>query len=227
MKESPAGEIDQLLSDELVAEYLENHPDFFNRHQPLLQRLSIVTPHRGALSLIERQMELLRQKNRHLEEEITSLLSVASHNETLYQQYADLFLALFASRDISELHQVLVDTITGQMGLSRVVLKLYSANAPDDVRAQGFELEGVLSRRLQGNSHYFGRLNQEEQQQLFGQIFDGSVALIALGDNQDQGLLAIASSNAGHFHPGMDPLLLNQLCRILGLLLNRQLSSPT
>lgn len=215
--------LEQLLDDSLVADYLENHPGFFNRHPHLIAKLNIDSHQRGTISLVERQMELLRQQIRFLEEEITALLSVASQNEVLYRQYAELFLALCASDSIKQLHQLLEQKITGDMGLSQVVLKLYAADAPDSLKIQGYELEAVLVNRLRGQRHYFGRLSQDEQLQLFNQADEGSVALIALGDNQDQGLLAIASSNPTHFHPDMDPLLLNQLCRLLSLLINKHL----
>ena len=226
MTTQPTPDLRQLLDDDLVAEYLEDHPEFFNRHPQLLHKLSVATQERGAVSLVEHQLELMRRKIRGLEEEITSLLAVASHNEQLYGQYAELFFALYACEDLDSLTTILNERVTNGMGLSRVTLKLYAGEAPAAVHMPGYELEALLTKRLAGNGHYFGRLNNEEQQQLFDAEFDGSVALITLGDNQDQGLLAVASDNPGHFHPAMDPLLLTQLSRLLSLMIDKLLDKP-
>jgi len=57
------------LNDLSVAEYLQTYPDFFERNGPLLAKLRL--PHlrdAGAtVSLVERQVEVLRERNQSLE----------------------------------------------------------------------------------------------------------------------------------------------------------------
>ena len=67
-----------------VVAYLRSHPDFFERHTPLLLRLKL--PHEtgpATISLVERQVAMLRQRSSELERQLKNFLSVAKANEAL------------------------------------------------------------------------------------------------------------------------------------------------
>ena len=82
------------LTDELVSAYLQDNPEFFNRNNELMTGLRLTDNQRGTVSLVERQQQQLRQQVHNLEDEITQLMSVASHNENLFVLYSDLYLRL-------------------------------------------------------------------------------------------------------------------------------------
>ena len=82
------------LTDELVSAYLQDNPEFFNRNNELMTGLRLTDIQRGTVSLVERQQQQLRHKVHDLEDEITQLMSVASHNEKLFMLYSDLYLRL-------------------------------------------------------------------------------------------------------------------------------------
>ena len=70
--------------EESIAAYLQHNPDFFERHQALLTRLRL--PHvRGGstISLVERQIEVLREKHAALEDKLAELVRVARANDTI------------------------------------------------------------------------------------------------------------------------------------------------
>ena len=70
--------------EESVAAYLQHNPEFFERHQPLLARLRL--PHvRGGstISLVERQIEVLREKHAALEGKLAELVQVARGNDVI------------------------------------------------------------------------------------------------------------------------------------------------
>src|ERR1700682_2895889 len=73
------------LNDASVAEYLQTYPDFFERNSPLLIKLRL--PHlrdAGAtVSLVERQVEVLRERNQSLERKLKELVDVARANDAL------------------------------------------------------------------------------------------------------------------------------------------------
>ena len=59
--------------EETVARYLQLNPDFFERHQPLLARLRLPHARTGAtISLVERQVEVLREKQSGVEQKLAS-----------------------------------------------------------------------------------------------------------------------------------------------------------
>src|SRR5215471_250296 len=70
--------------EESVASYLQHNPDFFERHQAVLTRLRL--PHvRGGstISLVERQIEVLREKHAALEGKLAELVRVARANDVV------------------------------------------------------------------------------------------------------------------------------------------------
>jgi len=206
-------QLNALVDETMVAEYLLDNPDFFQRQPELLSQLKLPTAQQGAISLVERQQQLMREKIHNLEDEITALMSIASHNQQLYQKFSKLHNQLLDCEIIEQLASVLYSSFTEQLGLSEVAIKLFHANAPAELHCQRTKLDNIMVQRLDRSHCYFGRINQQEQQLLFGQDVSGSVALISLGKHGEVGLLAIASDDPNHFEPTMDNLMLMQLCR--------------
>src|ERR1043165_6469506 len=70
--------------EEIVARYLQHNPDFFERHQPLLSRLRLPHARSGStISLVERQVEVLREKQAGLEQKLAEFVSVARANDAI------------------------------------------------------------------------------------------------------------------------------------------------
>lgn len=196
--------------DELIIrEYLLDHPDFFNRYPELLLAMRLPHVERGAISLVERRQEMLRQRVRQLEEEITSLLAMAARNEKIYLFNTDLCFKLLESPDLVSLKETLADDLKQQYRLSHV--RLISAHEQDS------ELSAIWQQRLH-KGHYFGRLTQQEAKRLFGSDV-GSVALTKLAGEDNPVIFAMASTDATHFHPEMDNLFLDQLRRLVAHML--------
>ena len=161
----------------------------------------------------------------NLEDEITQLMSVASHNENLFMLYSDLYLRLIDCQSAEELLDCLAQTTTELLSLS--AFKLWLSK---DVDIQHDSLInndclGVMQNRLTNNDYYFGRLQQSEQQLIFNQSSIGSVVLVKLAhEDKELGFIAISSEDAHHFDPRMDTLLLSQFKRIVAKLLQQQLT---
>ncbi|MCL1140861.1 DUF484 family protein [Shewanella pneumatophori] len=189
----------------LIREYLLDNPDFFSRYPELLLAMRIPHAERGAVSLVERQQESLRQRVRQLEEEITALLAMASRNEQIYMFNSALSLQLLKCEDMGELRQVLSTGLKEQFNFTHV--RLITVHDLDS------ELSKIWSKRLD-SGYYFGRLTIEESKRLFGSEV-GSVALSRLSQDSGQVIFAIASQDPMHFHPEMDHLLLSQLKQFL------------
>ena len=193
--------------DELIIrEYLLDNPDFFNRYPELLLAMRLPHMERGAISLVERRQEMLRQRVSQLEEEITSLLTMAARNEKIYQFNTELSFQLLNCADLVSLKEVLADSLKLQFNFSHVRL----------ISALDTDMKAIWDQRLH-KGHYFGRLTQQEAKRLFGSEV-GSVALTKLSEDNPV-IFAIASQDATHFHPDMDNMLLEQLRRLLAHML--------
>lgn len=199
----------QVLDETLIREYLLDNPDFFNRYPELLIAMRLQHNERGAVSLVERKQELLRQRISQLEEEITSLMNVAKHNERIFNVNHELSFKMLACEDLASLRQLLSFELKKEFGFPQVRLIT--------IRDQDSELANICRNRI-FNNYYFGRLTQSESQRLFGNDV-GSVALTTFDDPHGLVLFAIASHDPAHFYPEMDSLLFSQIRRLLAHLL--------
>ncbi|WP_371187940.1 DUF484 family protein [Thalassotalea maritima] len=216
----------QLLNDELVVTYLQDNPDFFLRNPQLVSSIKFADTQRGVISLVERQQQVQRQKIHLLEEEITQLLSVANVNERLFAIYNDLYLQLIASQNLTEFFDCLAQTTTQLLNLSAV--KLYLVEKPLAIEHPVLvndNCQDLLSKRLADSDYYFGRIQQQERQQVFADVAVGSVVMIKLSEaDKTRGFIAFSSVDADHFNPAMDTLLLNQFRTLVAKLLVQQLA---
>ena len=71
------------LSEDAIHDYLADNPDFFERHADLLGTIRLPHGAGGAVSLVERQVSLLRQKDLKHERKLKELLDVARANDAL------------------------------------------------------------------------------------------------------------------------------------------------
>src|SRR5215470_193485 len=70
--------------EESVARYLQHNPEFFERHQPLLARLKLPHARTGStISLVERQVEVLREKQSGVEQKLAEFVRVARANDVI------------------------------------------------------------------------------------------------------------------------------------------------
>src|ERR1700691_6602187 len=92
------------LNDASVAEYLQSCPDFFERNGALLTKLRL--PHlrdTGAtVSLVERQVEVLRERNQTLERQLKELVDVARANDGLADRIHRLSQRLIRAHTLPE-----------------------------------------------------------------------------------------------------------------------------
>lgn len=224
--EQKIANIDDLpLTDELVSAYLQDNPEFFNRNNELMTGLRLTDNQRGTVSLVERQQQQLRQKVHDLEDEITQLMSVASHNESLFTLYSDLYLRLLDCESANELLDCLTQTTKELLSLSAFTLYLTNTVDIEHENLSKNDCQGVMQNRLSNSDYYFGRLQQSEQQLIFSNNCTGSVVLVKLvHDDCELGFFAISSDDAHHFDPRMDTLLLSQFKRLVAKLLKQHLA---
>ena len=213
------------LTDELVNAYLQDNPEFFSRNNELMTGLRLVDSQRGTVSLVERQQQQLRQKVHNLEDEITQLMSVATHNESLFMLYSDMYLRLIDCTSANELLDCLTQTTTELLSLSAFKIFLLDSSELVHDSISENDCQGVMQNRLEKSDYYFGRLQQSEQQLIFSQNCTGSVVLVKLTHEQEElGFIAISSDDAHHFDPRMDTLLLSQFKRLVAKLMKQHLA---
>ena len=67
------GDVQEHVSDKEVEKFLKQHPDFFEKHTQLLTELKVPHVTGGAVSLVERQVDVLRKQNRKLQKQLDDI----------------------------------------------------------------------------------------------------------------------------------------------------------
>ena len=89
------------LAEEQIGEYLVAHPEFFERHPGVLARLRL--PHQrgsAAVSLVERQVLVLREKHETLEHKLQELIENGRANDAIYDRVHRLTRRLLRAREL-------------------------------------------------------------------------------------------------------------------------------
>lgn len=210
------------ICDDDVANYLKDHPDFFLRQNELLVHLRIPHLQRGAVSLVEIQLEKLRERVVDLEEEITQLMSIASGNERVFRAFSYVHQALFSASTEKEIRQSL-DELAESLNLT-VNLRFYET-AANSLRHRMLDrnaVEKLKSVHFCGQRIYLGRLRKVNGEQFVSPSPElGSYALVPIGQTKELGFLAFASNDGGHFQPSMDTSLLEQLALHIAIILTK------
>lgn len=216
------------LDDQVIAEYLRENPDFFQRQPSLLADLRLPHEAQGAVSLVERQQHMLRDQIELLREEITELMANARRNERIFRGYSALYTKLLRCGSLMEVSAALHDTFVNELSLPELTLKFFHDDhrVPDSYRFSADTHKQLLSKRFTDEPVYFGRITQDELKLLFPGKPVQSVALMLLGRDPKVGLLALGSHDPSHFDPNMDYLLISQLQALLSVILPSLVTTP-
>ncbi len=221
MTEVSAIKDELILDEQLVKDYLLANPQFFLNHPDLMASVRLPHQERGAVSLVERQQEVLRAKVQVLEEEITLLMTVARQNEGIFLTFSELYLQLIECSDEKALYDAMLEIISSKLNLPGVYLKCFNDDG-GEFHISRSVLKPLIDHRLARKDYYFGRLNAEEQLMLFDpELNIQSAALMLLGENGQTGIVAFGSVDENHFYPGMDILFLSELAKILAKMIEK------
>ena len=202
-----------------VRDFLESHPDYLTENPDLLARLNIPHETGGAASLIERQVGLLRDKNRRLQQQLGEMLENATANEKLLGQVQSPAEQLGRNEtDHSALNTETLMTTTFKADWSRLLLD--SSDLDPAVRAALDEC-----RQLAKDGPASGANLPENTLQLIhpeAEAANLSLALIPLSESGKRGVAIIASSQAQRFEADHDILFLDLLGTVLTLAHPRQ-----
>jgi uncharacterized protein len=212
-----------------VAAYLKTHPEFFERHPSLLVDLRIPHASGAAVSLVERQLAVLRERNVELHERLGHLLSVARDNDQLFEKMRGLVLAIMEARSLADMAAVLERELKARFQSEFVSLLVFDVDGHHG-SAQTVtvaEAQAQVPALVKGKQAVAGHLRSEELTFLFGHEGEQvkSSAVIPLQAERPLGLLAIGSSNADHFRTSMDTLFISFVGEVLSRMLRPLLSA--
>jgi len=209
--------------EQVTCEFLLANPNYFTQNNKLLEQLALKHSSGKAVSLIERQVEILRKQNTQLKIQLNSLISIAKENESFTQKMQTLILDLLACHDISGIHNVLQHRLINEFSADCVSLRLFSPSVEvgndklilDSDSKQAKELLKIIHKR-EPECGFFKGLDLI---QLFPEtdISVASMAIIPLfiDKNHCFGTLILGSTSSHHFNPNMGTIFLENLSQVL------------
>src|ERR1700716_3987988 len=212
--------------EESVASYLQRTPDFFERHQALLTRLRLPHARGGStISLVERQIEVLREKQAALESKLAELVRVARANDAISERLHRFTRRLLQSavpreQAVARIEAGLREDFDAfNAALVRIGEESPPAAAPRFVRtvpASDPNLKSFETLFSSGKPRC-GQARDSQREFLFGPEGLGlaSVALVPLGEKGSVGLLALGSGDRERFHPAMSTEFLARMAELI------------
>jgi uncharacterized protein YigA (DUF484 family) len=216
--------------EESVAQYLSHNTDFFERHQNLLARLRLPHVRSGAtISLVERQVEVLREKQASLEDKLAEFVRVARANDALADKVHRFTRRLLKASSREEVLTQVEASLREDFDAFNSVLILvglepqsFSARFVRTLTTEDSNLKSFESLFASGKPRC-GQVRDTQREFLFGSDANeiGSVALVPLGEKGSLGLLALASADRDRFHPGMSTEFLARMGELISDALRR------
>jgi uncharacterized protein YigA (DUF484 family) len=203
------------IDEQAVAQYLHRHADFFEQHPQLLARMRLQHPRSGStVSLIERQVEVLREKVQAQDTKLADFVRVARANNVLAEKIHRFTRRLLSAAGTGPAIAEIEASLREDFDTFHAVLVLPMEYAPPDHNPSWRFL-----RRVESNDPSYrsfdtlfaackprcGQVRDSQREFLFGTEAPniGSVAMVPLGGNPAVGLLALGSVDRDRFHPGM------------------------
>jgi uncharacterized protein YigA (DUF484 family) len=214
-KQPVRGPEPESIAEEQVGEYLVAHPEFFERHAGVLARLRL--PHQrgsAAVSLVERQVLVLRDKHGALEQKLQELIENGRTNDAIADRMHRLTRRLLRARDLDTTLAGLETSLREDFGAARWLVLLTDVTLPGLSGHQNPHVRVVQrgSAELKIFETFFesgrprsGQIRDTQRDYLFGNEGGpvGSTVLIPIGDRASLGLLAIASHDTERYLPTM------------------------
>ena len=200
------------LTDGDVAEYLRSHPEFFEHRPDALRDLELHhQPGHAAVSLVQRQVAMLRSRNEELRAQLNELVDVARDNHELVEKIHQLTVSLMAEVDTEQRVHLLRTRLQEDFGVEHAVLIMFAvpcAIAAHDrflkiVKSRDAGLKSFASFR-KSDEPLCVRLSPAQKRFAFGdrEADVHSAALIPLGSHAEHGFIVIGSRDPDYFHPG-------------------------
>ncbi|MHB8743959.1 MAG: DUF484 family protein [Sulfuricaulis sp.] len=219
----PSDEFETELSwEEAVSRYLEEHPDYFQRYPEIVAQLLLSHETGGkAVSLIERQVSLLREQSGTLQRQLRELLNNARDNDVLSGRLHRFAAAMIGCTSLDDVIDTTYDILRQEFKLDAVVILLHgrvgTGERPELVPEDDKRLNMLFRQFNSGKPICGGQFDES----LMSYLFSGraseikSSALIPLGEKNPHGILGLGTHDPHRFHPGMGTVYLTRLGELL------------
>ena len=220
------------LSADQVADYLREHPEFFVEQEDLLAELSLPHESGKAISLLERQVTILRERGIEARQKLNNLLENARNNDQLFDTTRNLVLALLRADDATEIANVTQDQLSSQSNIDAceiILVEVPGLQTSDSVRTESqAKLRQDFADVFRLNRTHCGAIDPALVDYLFPS-HGGSIKSTALcpviSNSEVLALLAFGNQEDNYFNINLDTLFLDFIGRVVGAVLDKQIDN--
>lgn len=219
------------ITDKQVKQYLAENHGFFVNHPDLLGEIQLPHESGQAISLVERQVSVLRERNKDMRERLSNLLDNARENDRLFDKTKRLVLALLECNDFGDLVDALYYSFDKEFLIPHTRLIVFgNEKTPSSVaRIENIKYaKGFLGTRLKASRIVSGGLDARETKFLFDKDAEkiGSSAIAVLSHGNIMGVLAIGNPDPEYYRSSMGTLFLSHIAEVLDRLIPKYLENP-
>jgi len=219
---------DTPIDADVVARYLRDHPEFFDQHADLLGAITLPHPHGGrAISLQERQLEVLRERHRLLELKLADLLRIGEENDAIGTKLQKWTRQLLLAGDAGQLPDIVVDGLGTIFSVPQVAMRLWGLRdewagleCAQPVPVDVITLANSMPQPFCGPNSDFQAATWLPE----GGRDTRSIALLPLRKGVDPkafGLLVLGSADPDRFRSGMGTAYLERIAEMASAALSR------
>ncbi len=223
MSDSINASKEKITSDQ-VSEYLKENKGFFTEHPDLLAELDL--PHHSgqAVSLVEKQVAILRDRNIEMRQRLSNLLENAKENDALFDKTKRLVLALLECQNLQSAVDALLYSFEKDFSIhySRVIL--FGSNGRDAGKARIESINSArdaIGKRLKAVKAVSGGIDVKEIEFLFDDDAPniGSAALTVLSHGNIYGVIAIGNQDPTYYRSSMGTMFLGYIGEVANRIL--------
>lgn len=201
-----------------VAAWLKATPDFFMDHADVFSAMRIPHPQGGhAISMVERQLISLRERNTQLEKQLSELIGYGQHNDGLIEKLHRLTLALLRAPNAEVTLDVIHESMRSDFAIPFSAVRWWGGQ----IAESDLEASTVCSAEFRSyigglDRPYVGPNAAHESRDWLADAADTaqSFAYVPLSDSGVAGVLMLASADAGRFTPDMATDVLTRLAHL-------------
>lgn len=218
----------EALTPEVVADYLREHPAFFAEQGDVLAGLNLPSAHGNrAISLHERQLEVLRDRNRVLEGQLAELMRIGEENDSIVDRLLVWARKLLLEGDAARLPGVVREELAGPFGLPQIAMRLWEVLPEHGSLPEAEAVDAELVAQIDGMKQPYCGPNAELAAAAWlegGGRETRSVALIPLRKGAGLpsfGVLVLGSADPERFRTGLSTDFLSRIGDTAGAALAR------
>ena len=239
------------LEPSQVLLYLQKNPNFFIENEEILKDINLTHKSGQAISLVERQVSILRNQSKTADEKFSELITNASNNDKIFHLVRDLVLQILKLSHASSIPKLIKSQFERIQGVDvcSVIIPDFTVNEScDNLRKVSIEslqdnfpeifrlkktFCGAISKDkkmfLFDDSSLEGKSDRNDIQQAKDKSNSGIIREIhstaicpVIYENEVLGLIGCGSKDENHFSPTLETIFFDFIGEVIGAILSRK-----